>query len=132
MWIDDLVTLLQAANVGTFGVNIFASTKSVIPNGAGPFLSIIETGGTSPDNTQNSAVPAYDRPGAQLVSRAATYVAARAMLKAALAAVIIENQFVNGIWYVKIRPNQSIFDAGQDNVERAQCKVNILGDKRPS
>lgn len=95
-FIEELVKLLTDAGVGTFGTNIFASTSAEIPVGAGPYLSIVETGGTSPERTQNSvAVPAYQRPTAQLVVRASTYSAARTMARAAYNALVgVRNQTV--------------------------------------
>lgn len=85
---EEIVALLVAAGVGTEGVNIFVGSKVSIPNGAGPYLHIVETAGREPDDTHNSlTVPAYERPGAQIVVRALTRPPARTMANAAYRAL---------------------------------------------
>lgn len=121
---------------------MFRSTAKVLPTGPGPFLSIIETGGTTPDNTQNSVIiPAYQRPGAQIVVRADSYVVAYAMARAAYNSLVkIRNEYIGsgilsptGTWYRKIRPLQEPSDIlGLDAEGRPRVSFNILGDKRPS
>lgn len=97
---EELITLLVAAAVGTKATasgNIFLSTGVSLPAGDGPYLSIIETGGTAPLRTQNAvATPAYQRPSAQIVVRAATYTAARTMARAAYNALVgVRNRTVS-------------------------------------
>jgi hypothetical protein len=83
-WLEDLKTLLEAGGVGIFGTNLFIGTVAQFPDSNGPFLNIRSTGGTSPERTQNTVtVPAYQRPGAQLVARAKNYEDAEAMAFAA-------------------------------------------------
>lgn len=82
--LEEIVTILEDAGVGTYGTDIFDSSKADIPTGAGPYLSIIETGGAPPERTQNSvSTPAYPQPTAQLVVRATDYTDARTMARAA-------------------------------------------------
>ena len=131
---EDIVYLEEAAGVGTFGATIFATSKSVIPKGDGPFLSIRETGGTSPLRTQNSvAVPAYQRPSAQLVARASKPVDAKSMARAAYNALVgVRNRMVNGVYYREINPVQEPFDIGLDAQERIQYAFNVNAVKRPT
>lgn len=82
-FVEEIVDLLVAAVVGTYGSNIFATAKAIIPVGDGPFLSIIETGGSPPGYIHNLATPAYQYPSAQVLVRASTYAAARTMARAA-------------------------------------------------
>lgn len=138
MFIDDLVVLLVSAGVGVYGTNIFASSKSQVPDGDGPFLSVKETGGTSPDGTHNAVafgLPGYQQPGAQLLARALTSTAARAMADAAYAAVVRvgqRSQLVNGVWWKSVQVRQEPADFGLDDKER-QCFVfNISVIKRPN
>lgn len=130
-WLDDLKTLSVAGGVSAG--SILLSSYAKIPAGDGPFLSIIETGGTAPDRTQGVAGNAYENPGAQFLARGASYTAARAMLVLAYNAVTgVQNQTVNGVWYVSIRPLQSQFiDLLSDEVGRARVAFNVLGNKRP-
>jgi hypothetical protein len=92
-FIGELLKLLQS--VGAFGTTIFAGSAAVLPT-SGTFLSIVETGGTSPERTQNSvSTPAYQRPSAQIVARADTYVAAKTLANAAYDALVgVRNQNV--------------------------------------
>lgn len=98
-FVQEIINLLQTAGVGVFGTNIFASSRANLPTGNGPFLSIIPTTGMSPMNTQNDInPPAYQRPGAQIVVRARSYVAAESMARAAYTALVgIRNQTVNPV-----------------------------------
>ena len=76
---EELRNLLEDAGVGTRNVDIFGSSKAKIPTGDGPYLLILETGGTAPMKVQNSKSPRYQRPSAQIVVRGKSNSAARAM-----------------------------------------------------
>jgi hypothetical protein len=132
-FIDDLVTILQTARVGTLGRDIFASSKANIPTGAGPYISITESGGSGPENTHNSTdKPAYVRPNAQILTRATDYVIARNKAQAAYNALYpVRNRFVNNVWYRDLTILQEPFDLGLDDVGRAQVAFNISVTKRP-
>jgi hypothetical protein len=138
----ELLYIMSGDGVGLQTVNMFGSSGKSLPAGAGPFLSVIETGGTAPDNTQNSVIrPAYEQPGAQIVVRADTYPAAYAMARAAYNSLVkTRNEFIGsgvisatGTWYRKIRPLQSEpYDLGLDGTGRPRSGFNVLCDKRPS
>lgn len=93
---EELIALLVAAGVGVAGASIFVSSAAAIPaKGAGPYLSIETTGGLAGLKIQNQIAPAYQRPGAKIVTRASTYAAARAMARAAYDALVaVSNQTV--------------------------------------
>lgn len=83
-FLEEITKILMDASVGVANSNIFTTSMKDIPDGDGPYLSIVETGGTFPERTHNSvSVPAYLRPTAQIVVRAGTYSAARTMARAA-------------------------------------------------
>jgi hypothetical protein len=143
-WPDDLVTLLEAAGVGTFGRDIYISSMATIPRlDSGAIVSIIETGGTSPDNTQNSPnAPAYVNPGAMIMVRGFDAVAARRKAVQAYNACYITNRNIVVInpaldsvgtttWYQKIRPLNEPNDLKPDEPGNARVTFNILGKKRP-
>lgn len=98
VFIEEIVGLFVTAGVGTYGTDIFAGSKANIPSGAGPFLSMIETGGVAPERTQNEiGPPAYQRPSAQITVRATKYSEARAMARAAYNALVgVRNANVPG------------------------------------
>ncbi len=141
MFTEELLSILVDAGVGTLatGTNpppfsLFSSSKSQIPGGSGPFLSVTETGGSGPEGTHNSTkMPAYQRPNAQLVVRASTYAVARAMAMAAYAALFpVRNRFVMGCWWRQVIILQEPFDMGLDATSRATCGFNIAVTKRPN
>lgn len=89
----EIVKRLEDATVGTYETDIFISSRHTVPTGDGPYLSLIETGGTGPERTHNTIFPpAYKRPSLLLVVRARTYEAAETMAKAAYNALIVRNQ----------------------------------------
>jgi hypothetical protein len=94
--IEEFVTILTAANIGTFGKDLFAGAQAVIPDGDGPIISIKETGGRAPLKTQNTgAVPKYGMPTVQIIVRAASYTLARSKANAAFSALVkVVNQDV--------------------------------------
>ena len=134
MFLDDLMAVLVAAGVGTKSVDIFATSASQMPTGIGPYLSLIETGGTAPERTHNTIhPPAYQRPGAQITVRAKSYAAARVMAKNAYDALGgVRNTTISGVWYREISPVQEPFDLGLDENGRARVVFNVYGIKRPS
>lgn len=79
-FIEEIIKLLTTAGAGT-STNIFATSKSQIPPGAGPFLSLTETGGAAPLRIHNQLAPAYERVTMQIMARASTYDAARTMAR---------------------------------------------------
>lgn len=130
-WMDDLKTLIVAA--GAPAANVFKSSQAKIPPTGGPYISIIETGGTNPDRTQNVDGDAYENPSAMILARGTDYEAARTLLSTIYTFVgKVQNQTVNGTWYVSIRPMQSQFtDLLPDEIGRARVAFNVLGNKRP-
>lgn len=92
---EEVMSILVAAGVGVFGTNMFGATKSEIPNGDGPFLSVISTGGPAGIRTQNVAGVAYEQATAQVAVCAGDAVAARGMAWAAFNAIApVVNQAV--------------------------------------
>lgn len=130
---DDLAVLIANAGVAVLNTTMFISSKAAIPPGVGPYLSIIDTGGSGVEYVQNQEAPAYELSSAQLVARAAATEDARVMARAAFDAVVsIVNEDVNGTWYLWIRPVQAKpYDIGLDLKDRLRYAFNVLGYKRP-
>jgi hypothetical protein len=93
-FLEEIVKLLVDASVGVLNTNIFTTSTYPIPEGDGPYLTITETGGTIPERTHNEiALPAFQRPAAQILVRAKTYGAARTMCRAAYNSLVgVRNQ----------------------------------------
>jgi hypothetical protein len=132
--LDDLISVLVAANVGQSGVNIFASSAAVIPVGMGPYLTLNETGGVAPTRVQNSRPPNTVRPTVQVLVRAGriagtqeAWPAAYAMAQAAYTALDgIFNTIINGTFYLKIAARQEVTDMGLDATgNRVQAVFNL-------
>lgn len=93
-FLEEIRKILVNAGVAVFGTDLFETSKSNIPEGDGPYLSITETGGTAPERTQN-VIGAYPQPSAQIVARATNYEDALAMAWAAYnALVVVKNQHI--------------------------------------
>lgn len=133
-FLDEIAAKLVSAGVGTIGTNILLSSKAVIPTGAGPYLSLIETGGSGSVRTQNNT--AIERPTAQISARASSYPVARTMLKTAYDALGgangLHNVTLSGVFYLSIVPRQQIIDIGLDDPGRAMVAFNIDAEKQPS
>lgn len=130
-FLDDLVTVCVAAGLGTYGTNIFVGLKAALPSDGTPFLLIIGTGGLGPMNTLDKvSPPAYHQPGAQIVARAADYVDAETLIRAAYLAVIaVCNKTINGTQYLQIVARQEPFDLGQDDLSRERLAFNVIATK---
>lgn len=133
MFLDEIAARLVAQGVGTVGSNIFLGSKAAIPVGDGPYLSLIETGGSGPTRVQNTPGAKTQRPTAQIVARAKSYLVARTMAKAAYLALDgVFNTTLSGIFYQKITARQEPTDIGLDAQGRPMIVFNIDAEKAPS
>lgn len=134
MFLQDLISILEGAGVATYGVDLFVGSKAVIPAGDGPFVSLIETGGSAPEGTHNLVdVPAYVRPSAQVVCRGTDYLTVRSKAQDVyLAFYGVMNQVVNGTYWRSIDIKQEPFDLNVDEKGRARVVFNIDCVKRLS
>ena len=89
---EEIATLLIAATVVTaWGTDLFGRSKSNLPTGDGPYVSIMLTGGPAPLRTHNAGRAgrvAYRRLTAQVVARAASSTTAYTKAQAAFAALV--------------------------------------------
>jgi len=72
----EIAQVLVTAGLGTYGTDIFIAPKAVIPTGAGPYISILDTGGSEPKETHNGDV--YVEMSCQVVVTGASMSATRA------------------------------------------------------
>lgn len=70
-WPREIRRVLIDAGLVTAGVDVFLSTRADIPTDAGPYVTIVETGGTTDSQTMNN--DKYENPTAQVVIRAKDY-----------------------------------------------------------
>lgn len=134
MFVFEIRDRLVAMGVGTFGTNIFIGAKASIPSGSGPYLSILETGGSGAARTQNDT--ATERPTAQILVRGMTEPLAKNMIKAAYDALGGANGLFNvtltGTFYLSITARQNLTDIGLDDPGRQMYDFNIDAEKAPS
>lgn len=71
----EIVKLLSNAGLATLGTDTFIGPDAVFPDGDGPFISLTDTGGSSPIETHDEQK--YERLSIQVVVRAEDYEAAR-------------------------------------------------------
>jgi minor capsid protein len=135
----DVITLIVTANLGTYSPTdagtILKGSKSVIPAGAGPFITLTETGGSDVEGTHNlTTVPAYVKPTVQVVVRASSYDVAFARAQAIYNLIYpIRNRMVNGTWWREVRMLQSEpMDIGLDADNRPRLSFNFECTKRQS
>ena len=134
-FLAEIVAKLVADGVGTGGTDIFVSSKSVLPDGDGPYISLHQTSGFAPLRTQNSvSAPAYIRPSAQVVVRASVYSVAQAKAQAVYNSLTgVRNTTLSGTFYREIEVQQEPSDMGQlDAKGRAQVVFNFTAIKQPS
>lgn len=93
---DEVETVLELAAIGVDGVDLFVASKAVIPQGDGPYVSILSTGGTAGLWTHNVTTgPTYRQQSVKVQARGANSAAARAKAEAARAALLaVKNQDV--------------------------------------
>lgn len=133
MLLNEISARLVAQGVGVVGSNIFMGSKSNIPTGNGPYLSLTETGGSGPTRVHNKASANTLRPTVQVAVRALNYVDARTMIKAAYDALDgVFNTMISGVFYQKITARQEPTDIGLDDLKRVLLVFNIDIEKQPS
>jgi len=131
----DLISFLETSPLALqYGTNLFKGPKAVIPDGKGPYVSLIRTGGLGSEDTHNSAdEPAYERPTAQIVVRAQDYDVAESMAQRLYDLLWpVANQFINGTWWRELNVRSEPFDLPPDEKGRPRIAFNIDCVKRPS
>lgn len=132
-FIDELAERLVSAGVGTRGSNIFLGSGAAIPTGAGPYLTLTETGGSAPTRIHNAAAAHTQRPTAHVLVRAQLYSVARAMAKAAYLALDgVFNTSLSGVMYQSMTARQELTDIGLDDSGRRMISFNVEAEKAAS
>jgi len=132
-FLDEIAAKLAAAGVGTVGGNIFLGSRAVVPDGDGPYITLLETGGSSPTRIQNQTAANTQRPTAQIVVRAKSYATARSKSKEAYLALDgLFNTILSGTYYQSVTARQEPTDIGLDDLQRPRIVFNIDAEKSPS
>lgn len=83
-FVEEVLSLLEAAEVGRREVDLFGTSGTTVPDGAGPFLVMYTTPGATRVRSRSSE---HVRQSARFLVFAATSAAAKAMAHAARAAL---------------------------------------------
>ncbi len=136
MFLDEICARLVSAGVGVLGTTLFKSSAAKLPAGAGPYITVTETGGIAPgprNRVHNEAQMHVQSPGAQIAVRAMSYVEARAKAVQALNALDgTWNTTLSGVFYQQITARQQPTDIGLDEAGRVVVVFNIDAVKAPS
>lgn len=138
-FLDELASRLVSQGVGVVGSTIIKGSKGAVPPPTAPgatdvaIISIYETGGTDPTRIQNKASANTQRPTASVVTRAKSYLVARAKAKQAYDALDgVFNTTIDGTLYHKIVARQEPNDIGLDAELRPMIAFNVDAEKEPS
>ena len=74
-WEQEVVQLLEDASLATFNTDMWIGTLKVLPVGDGPYIRLIDTGGSAPDTTHDGRV--YENLSCQIVVTAKSYTVGR-------------------------------------------------------
>jgi hypothetical protein len=133
MFLEEMISVLEAADVGQFDADLFASASASIPTGPGPITTLVEYAGAGSLRTADSSDDAYEQLNAQLLVHARNFTDARDKAWQAYRALgAVENIDIQGTWYIAVVPKQTPFDMGLDGDARAQVGFNFRAMKRPS
>lgn len=131
-FIDDIANRLVAQGIGAINVVVFRTSTASLPPGAGPYVTITETGGSGPTRVHNST-RSTQRPSAQIMTRAMKYEDALLKARAAYNALDgVFNTMLSGTFYQSITAQQEPTDVGKDDAGRAMLSFNIAVEKSPS
>lgn len=133
-FIPDLIVYLSGGLSLVYGTNLFKGPLAKMPDGDGPFVSIIRTGGLGAEATHNSPdAPAYERPTAQIVSRAVAYDVAENMAYQVYDLLWpVQDQVINGTYWRVLNVRSEPFDLPPDEKGLARLAFNIDCVKRVS
>lgn len=114
--LEDLVTALEAANLGTFGNNIFVGW---LPHAPAAAMALYETGGQPPSYIHQALTPAIIRPSVQVMVRDTEYATGRERMQDAYDALCALSS------YLFVSPLQEPFSLGRDADDRPLFAVNF-------
>lgn len=122
---------LQAQGIGTLGTDLFLA---VMPESPDAVVCIYETQGFAPVETMGAAAFAVERPGLQVIARAARgdYPAARdaAVAVRNLLAGLVEST-VSGVHIMRVSAEGSPLPMGEDQNGRPMISCNFACQVRP-
>ncbi len=126
MLIDDLLSLLDTANLGTPETDLFAGA---LPPSPDTVTVLTEYGGVAPTMVQGQALPVIEYPRVQIRTRGAAYdyEAARLRIERVYQFLVArQHETVSGgARYMAWLPVQTPFPIGQDDNHRWIFAVNV-------
>ena len=125
MMLEDMALLLQQANIGVIGTNIFLSNMPASPDAC---VALYEYAGNARERSFGGDV--LESPGLQVRVRNTTYSAARTKIESVIAALDgVNNTTVNNKRYLSVLVQQSPTPMGSDQNGRKEFTVNFIVQK---
>lgn len=76
-WEEEIIKILNTAGLATSGTDTFIGPAVALPTGNGPYITVLDSGGTAPIQAHGATGSLYERLSAQVVVRAKSYTVAR-------------------------------------------------------
>lgn len=125
--LDAIVLRLENLGLGSGGTTIFAGSDVAVPNGPGPFISILETAGRPPLGAHNTS--SLRQPGFQIVGRGDIYPDVGTLVDQAYAALGgvdgLANILLGDVFFLTIRPAGEPFNLPNDAQGRVRIAFNV-------
>lgn len=125
---NGLVKDLATYYAGLGHTSIYQGINTVLPTDDGPLISLVLTGGTSPDYVQNQVEAGYRHPAARICVHAKLSSVGREKIEELWTKATIRNTTIDGTRYVSIRPLQDPYELGPDRQNRSQFAFNVIAE----
>lgn len=122
--IDAYLARLESAGCGIGGTTIFVGADVNLPDGPGPFLTLIETGGIASVGTHQEPT-AIRQPYVQATARGDLYDATAALADRTFDALNVSNLQIGDLFFLWIRPVQNPFQLPNDANGRVRLVTNF-------
>jgi hypothetical protein len=130
MLLDEIAQFLEDNHLGVVDETIGTGRTS---DALVPQLTVYETPGSAPLQTQNSDGAAQDQPRFQVAAQAPKYADARNLAERAYRVLItVRNESLSGVFYLRITAGTPPFPIGRDPNDQAKIVCNYLAVKAPS
>lgn len=94
-WEDDLVSVIEGGGFGLmFGDEIFIGPRAILPDGDGPFVTIIDTGGARQELFHDTTDPVMENLSAQISVHGRNFQSAQTLSLGIWRALVIHNTVI--------------------------------------
>lgn len=90
-WEDDLVSVITGGFGLTFGTEVFIGPRAILPDGDGPFVTVVDTGGARQDLFHDTEDPVMENLSAQITVHDRNFQSAQTLSLGIWRALVIHN-----------------------------------------